>query len=168
MGFRNAPRGRRPIFEVGDGHHGPVAGDVVQLGPGAHEDLRGVVRDARAPPLLRGAVLGRARQFIAWCAFRRFTSTVAIAATPVSTHRDVVADEHTRWRIAWHLLHRDMNTTADHGSHGAAEVQTCHHHLPSIAVTTRADVPGAAVARKPPPRCLGKERDEDFVVGSIR
>lgn len=31
----------------------------------------------------------------------------------MSTHRQVLPDEHTRWRIARHLLHSDTSTTAD-------------------------------------------------------
>jgi hypothetical protein len=63
--------------------------------------------------LLGGHMPHRARQFIAWCADRRFTNAVTIPAPPASTHREVFADEHARWRIARHLLHSDTNAIAD-------------------------------------------------------
>jgi hypothetical protein len=63
--------------------------------------------------LLDGRMPHRVRQFIAWCAHRRFTSAVSIASPPVSTHREVFADEDTRWQLARHLLHNNTNTTSD-------------------------------------------------------
>jgi hypothetical protein len=63
--------------------------------------------------LLGGRMPHRARQFITWCADRRYISAVTIPAPPASTHREVFTDEHTRWQIARHLLHNDTNTTAD-------------------------------------------------------
>jgi hypothetical protein len=63
--------------------------------------------------LLGGRMPHRARQFITWCADRRFISAVTIPASPASTHREVFADEDTRWRIARHLRHNDTNTASD-------------------------------------------------------